>query len=248
MKSAIVIGGIALAGAALVYASTTGMNAQPGQVVEQPEEIDQQKALSYGVGYYLGGEVRSGLEADGIDPDMEQLIQGFIDGVQDLEAAYDEEALDAILRFVHEEMQTRRAQRLLETDPEFRQLVEDNAAKSAAFLQANAQRDGVSELVDGVQYEVIAAGDGASAADATLVVLTFELSTMDGHVFLAGKDDQVNLNYVRESARDLVRQMKAGDHWRVVVAPENAYGLAGLMPDVGPNEALVLDIELREVQ
>lgn len=246
MKAAIIIGGGALACAALVYASTTGT--QPGQVTTQPEEIDQAKALSYGVGYYLGGEVRSGLEADGIEADAEKVIEGFIDGLQDLESSYDEDALDAILRAVHEEMQLRRAQRLMETDPEFRQLAEDNAAQSAAFMQANAQRNGVSELAEGVQYEVLNAGDGAEAADATLVVVTFELSTMDGTVFLAGDTDEVNLNYVRESARNLVRQMRVGDHWRVVMAPERAYGLGGLMPDVGPNEALILDVELLEVR
>lgn len=246
MKSAIVIGGAALAGAALVYASTTGI--QPGQVVEQPEEIDQGKALSYGVGYYLGGEVRIGLDADGIEPDMELLIEGFIDGVQDLESNYDEATLDAILKAVHEEMRLRAATRLMETDPEFRKLAEDNAAQSAAFVQANAQREGVSELVEGVYYEVLNAGDGASAADARLVVLNFDLTTMDGHAVLAGREDEVDLRHVRESARNLVHQMHVGDHWRVVIAPEKAYGLGGLPPDVGPNEALILDVELLEVR
>jgi FKBP-type peptidyl-prolyl cis-trans isomerase FklB len=248
MRSGIIIGGVALAGATLMYAVSTGRApAQPAGEAEQGE-VDQNDALAYGVGYFLGGEVRNGLSEDGVEANLERVAQGFIDGLQAREAAYDPETLDAILEAVHEEMQARRVARLMETDAGFKALAERNAARSEAFVNANGQREGVATLFEGVQYEVLSAGSGSAAAEATEVVLSFEASTVEGDPFLAGTHAPIDLGEVRPTARAIVQRMRTGDHWRVVIAPESAFGLAGLPPDVGPNEAIVIDVTLEEVR
>jgi FKBP-type peptidyl-prolyl cis-trans isomerase FklB len=243
MKLLVMIAGVA--GAAIVYAAAS----RPvGTTPMQPaDEIDQSDAIAYGVGYFLGDEVRTGLAADGVEVNLERVAQGFIDGLQSHGAAYDPDTLDAIFEAVHEEMQARRVAALLESDADFRELAEANAARSEAFANANAQRAGVSELFEGVHYEVLDAGEGDSAADATNVVLTFEATTIDGTPFLGGAHEEIDLGEIREIPRQIVRRMRAGDHWRVVIDHDKAFGPAGLPPQVGPNEAIVIDVTLEEV-
>ena len=250
MNARILIVGGALAGAALVYAGVSGAT-QPGQVQDragQPGEIDQADALAYGVGFFLGGEVREGLAEDGVEVDLERVASGFVDGLMERGAAYDPEVLDDILEAVNDEMAARQAKRLMENDPAFRELAETNAERSKAYMDAFAQRDGVKALFDGVLYETLESGSGASAADADVVVLTFEVSTADGDVFLAGKAKEIQLDEIRETARRIARSMRVGDHWRVAISPEAGFGLVGRPPDVGPNEVVLIDVTMKGVR
>jgi len=42
--------------------------------------------------------------------------------------------------------------------------------------------------------------------------------------------------------------MHVGDRWRVVIPPQLAYGEHGALPRIGPNEALVFEIELLDIK
>ena len=45
-----------------------------------------------------------------------------------------------------------------------------------------------------------------------------------------------------------LEKMRAGDRWVLVLPPEQAFGLAGRDPDVGPNETIIVDVELHEIE
>lgn len=231
--------------AGIVYASAGRPQAQPANQGAQPAQAD---LLAYGIGFYLGDEVRTGLESDGVQVDRETVARAFADGLMNRPPAYDRAQLDAILQLVDREMQKRQAERLMETDPQFKALAEKNAERSSAYVQKMANRDGTRELFDGVYVEAMTVGEGASAADADTVVLTFEAQTMDGKAFLAGANKDVVLSEIRETPRRIVQQMHVGDHWLVTIAPEAAFGLVGRPPEVGPNEAVTIDVQLLEVR
>jgi FKBP-type peptidyl-prolyl cis-trans isomerase FklB len=44
--------------------------------------------------------------------------------------------------------------------------------------------------------------------------------------------------------QDVIPRMRVGDRWKVVIPPQLAYGEEGALPRIGPNEALVFEIEL----
>ena len=47
---------------------------------------------------------------------------------------------------------------------------------------------------------------------------------------------------------EALQRMKVGDKWRLFIPPNIAYGERGAGGDIGPNEALVFEVELLEVK
>jgi FKBP-type peptidyl-prolyl cis-trans isomerase FklB len=48
--------------------------------------------------------------------------------------------------------------------------------------------------------------------------------------------------------QDVIPLMHVGDRWKVVIPPQLAYGETGALPRIGPNEALVFEIELLAIK
>jgi len=49
-------------------------------------------------------------------------------------------------------------------------------------------------------------------------------------------------------AQAVLRKMRVGDRWYVAIPPEQAFGSRGLQPNIGPNEAVIVDVEVLEVK
>jgi len=47
---------------------------------------------------------------------------------------------------------------------------------------------------------------------------------------------------------DAIRPMRVGSKWQIGLPPEQAHGLAGKPPIIGPNQALLVDVELLGVE
>jgi peptidylprolyl isomerase len=131
----------------------------------------------------------------------------------------------------------------------------DNAAASEKFLNANAKRPGVKITESGLQYEVLAEGsaEGKSPTDADLVVAHYRGTLIDGTEFdssyARGKPAEFALARVIRGWTEGLQLMSEGDKFRFVVPSNLAYGEPG-RPDspIGPNEALVFEVELIEVK
>jgi FKBP-type peptidyl-prolyl cis-trans isomerase FklB len=48
--------------------------------------------------------------------------------------------------------------------------------------------------------------------------------------------------------RTALVNMRVGDRWLVVLPPEQAFGLAGREPDIGPNETVIVDVDVLEIE
>lgn len=214
-----------------------------------PDQTQEQRdKLSYGVGYYLGREVREGLTADGIDANALLLIDGFQDGYNEGPADIPTRELDEILYAVHRELQARMARQLLETNPAFRQLSDRNMAESRASLERFAQGEGVIALDNGILYRVIKSGTGRSPTLDDTVVASYRGTLADDTVFGEGDRRESPLSTITEGGRIVLQMMHEGDHWEVLLPPELAYGAAGDPPLIGPNQALRFDVTLHEVK
>lgn len=238
------LGVVVAAGIMYACTSSSSSSVSPASARVNAQDAGRKERLSYGVGYSLGEEVRTGLEIDAVDADMELLVQGFADALERTEPALARDKLDEVLYEVHEEMQKRMVARLLADDPAFRALHDRNLAESEAFHQRYGREAGVVTLPSGAQYRELRAGSGRSPSLDDTVLVTFSATKLDGTEYNAGERVEVAISTVMPGARELVTKMQVGDRWEFAVPPKIGYGAGGNPPLVGPNETVRADVEL----
>lgn len=130
-------------------------------------------------------------------------------------------------------------------------LAVENKDAGDAFLAANAKRDGVRELGNGVQYEILTAGSGEKPAADAKVKVHYTGTLIDGTEFdssrARGEPTELSIGDVIPGWKQALTEMPVGSRWMVWIPPEQAYGVRGAGAVIGPNETLVFDIELLEV-
>ena len=126
-----------------------------------------------------------------------------------------------------------------------------NADKGAKFLAENAKREGVTELESGLQYEVMTKGEGEvhpTAEDE--VEVHYHGTLISGEVFDSsfdrGEPAKFRLNGVIKGWTEALQLMKTGDKWKLFIPSELAYGESG-SNSIGPNEALIFEVELLSI-
>ena len=133
---------------------------------------------------------------------------------------------------------------------QFRQLSEENQAKSEEFLLANKAKTGIVVLPSGIQYRIIEEGDGARPGMESRVSVHYRGSKLDGREFdssfARGTPEEFTVNAVLKGWQEVLPLMKVGSTWQIFVPPELAFGARG-NPPVGPNEALMFDLKLIEL-
>lgn len=227
-------------GAALLYRTA----ARQGQGAEQTDPA----AEGYGVGFFLGEDVRSGLRRDGVVVDQDLMVKGFRDGLGDKTPLMPGREIDEILAAVHAEMEARMVRRLLDQSPEFRRLYDDNLARSRAFHDLFGKQPGVVTLPSGAQYKVLRPGGGRSPGPADTVVLNARTTLLDGTVITDGQGLEVRVDTVIRGGAELLQRMQVGAKWQFAIPPELAHGGGGRFPDIGPNETIVGVAELLAIR
>jgi len=134
-------------------------------------------------------------------------------------------------------------------------LAADNLAASLAFLEENAGKDGVNVTESGLQYIVLEEGDeaGLSPVSTDVVQVHYVGTLKDGVEFdssrARGAAATFPLNQVISGWTEGVQLMSEGDRFRFFLPPDLAYGKGGTPGGpIGPNEALIFDVELIKVQ
>ena len=125
-------------------------------------------------------------------------------------------------------------------------------AAGKKFLEENAKKPGVTVLDSGVQYQVLKEGKGESPKPTDKVSVHYEGRTIDGKKFDSsydrGKPATFSVNGVIKGFGEALTRMKPGSKWRVFIPSELAYGQRGAGGAIGPNETLIFELELLEVQ
>ncbi len=123
--------------------------------------------------------------------------------------------------------------------------------RSREFLAENAKKPDVRVLPGGVQYQVLKAGQGASPTLEDRVKVHYEGRTIDGRKFDSSRDRgqpaEFSLKGVIPGFAEALTHMKPGARWKVFIPPEKGYGEQGAGDAIGPNEALIFDLELLQV-
>ena len=130
--------------------------------------------------------------------------------------------------------------------------LEENQAAGAKFLEDNKARDGVVVTESGLQYEVITQGEGESPDENDKVNVHYHGTLPDGTVFDSsierGEPISFPVNGVIKGWTEALQLMKVGDKWKLFIPSDLAYGARGAGPKIGPNQALVFEVELLGVE
>ena len=209
--------------------------------VSAQSEIDLEDSDNQ-VGYSLGVNIGMNLLQQGITADVQ--VDAFIAGLSD--ALSDTVQMD-------EAAMTTAIQLFLQQQQEAAQsALADNLAASETFLAENGQQDGVVTLPSGLQYRVLASGEGESPTTTDSVLAHYHGTLTDGTVFDSsvdrGEPATFGLSQVIAGWTEALQLMKVGDKWRLFIPPSLAYGEASPTPAIPPNSALIFDVELLEIR
>ena len=121
-----------------------------------------------------------------------------------------------------------------------------------AFLAENGMRASVVTTGSGLQYEVLASGDGATPGARDMVTTHYHGTLVDGRVFDSsvqrGEPIAFPVDGVIKGWTEALQLMQVGDKWKLYIPPELAYGERGQPPAIGANETLIFEVELIDLQ
>lgn len=192
--------------------------------------------VSYGIGLQLGGQLR-----DNPPPgaSLEAVLAGLADAYNGAENRVPAEVLNASFQVIRERMQAEAAAK-----------AEQAAQAGRDYLSENAQREGVTVLASGLQYEVLVSGDGAKPSAEDHVRTHYHGTLIDGTVFDSsyerGQPAEFPVGGVIAGWVEALQLMNAGSKWRLHVPSELAYG-AQAVGSIPPHSVLVFDVELLDI-
>jgi FKBP-type peptidyl-prolyl cis-trans isomerase FklB len=198
------------------------------------------QAISYAVGLDMVRNFRS----QDVNFDVEQLVRG----IRDASTDGTRRMSDAEAKLLVAELEGQVRSKLIAAR---RQAGELNAKKSDEFLKQQAAAPGMIATPSGLLYRIDREGKGAKAVESSLVNVHYSGMLADGSTFDAsppGKPAQLKMSALVQGWREALKLMPAGSKWHVIVPPKLAYGERGAGSVIGPNQALVFDIDLVSVE
>lgn len=205
------------------------------------ETTSEKGKLSYAMGYEIG----KGLTERGLEIDLNTVIRAIQDGHAKKSPVVPEETMRESLAKMQQKL-------VEEAKAEFDKAAAENKSKSDAFLAQNRGKSGVVVLPSGVQYRVIEEGTGKRPTANSQVKIHFRGSLATGLEFASTYQGNQPASLLVSEAplkglQEVLPLMKQGSRWELFLPAEHAYGNSPRSP-VGPNQAVVFDVKLVEVQ
>ncbi|WP_233752687.1 FKBP-type peptidyl-prolyl cis-trans isomerase [Flavilitoribacter nigricans] len=188
--------------------------------------------------YSLGVLMAQSLQKQGIS---EIDVASYSKGVQDMVAGGELDIdLSKANQIVQEFMQAQQAKQY-----------EGIINKGKDFLEQNGQREEVTVLPSGLQYEVLQAGDGALPQPTDRVTVHYHGTLLDGTVFDSsvdrGQPATFGVTQVIQGWVEGLQLMPLGSKWRLYIPYDLAYGERGAGGKIGPYSTLIFDVELLKI-
>lgn len=212
-----------------------GAEQEPAEVASVELETLEQK-ISYLIGYNGAAE----LSAQGLEIDETSYIEGIKQYLAGTDSQFSPEESQQVFTDFQAKLQE-------EAQAEFDSLATENAETSAAFLAENGAKDDVVTTESGLQYKVLEEGEGDLPGLESTVQVHYEGRLINGEVFdssiARGTPVEFALTQVIAGWTEALQLMKEGSKWQLYIPSDLAYGSTGSR-SIGPNQALIFDVEL----
>jgi FKBP-type peptidyl-prolyl cis-trans isomerase FklB len=198
---------------------------------------DQRDKASYSIGVNIG----SGMKSSSLDVNTEALVAGLQDGISGAKPQMSDKEREESLMAFEQDLMKKETERL-------KQIAEKNKKEGTEFLASNKAKDGVKTLPSGLQYKVIAEGNGPQPKPTDQITVNYRGTLLDGTEFDSsykrGKPVTLPVNGVIKAWSEALPLMKTGSKWQLFVPADLAYGEQGAGRAIGPNSALIFEVEL----
>ena len=228
------IAGLALALAGLLMLPTGCKAEQKAASTQKPQETRDK------VSYSIGADIGQNLKRSELDLNPAFLAQGIKDSFAGKTVLTDEE-MKATLQAFQVEMQNK-------LQAKQKALAEKNKAESDKFLEENKKKEGVVTTPSGLQYKILKEGTGAKPKATDTVSVNYVGTLVNGTKFDESKEPVTfPVEGVIPGWVEALQLMPVGSKWQLVIPPSLAYG-ENAPPVIGPNQALVFEVELLAIK
>ncbi|MBI5383438.1 MAG: FKBP-type peptidyl-prolyl cis-trans isomerase [Verrucomicrobia bacterium] len=212
-----------------------------GFAAAEPTPLKEGKEkISYSIGMSIG----SSLKAQGADVDPDVLVKGIRDTLAGKTVINEQEMRTTLMTWQTEIRNKRTEQQKVQG--------EKNKKEGEDFLGANAKKEGVVTLPSGLQYKVLASGKGKTPTTNDTVRAHYKGTLIDGTEFdssyTRGQPFITPVTRVIKGWTEALTKMKVGDKWQLFIPPALAYGERGAGAKIGPNAALIFEMELLGIE
>lgn len=201
-------------------------------------KTDDQK-VSYSVGLMVGEQLKT-------IPDLD--FDAFYEAVQ---TTYNGKDAKLTPEQVREVMEAYQKKQMAAQKDKFDKLSSDNLEKGKNYLAENGKKSGVKTTDSGLQYEELKAGAGSMPTAQDTVKVHYRGTLIDGTEFDSSysRNEPVSfpLNGVIPGWTEGLQLIKEGGKGRLVIPSDLAYGPGGMGNAIGPNETLIFEVELLEI-
>ena len=221
---------------AMVIAVTSCSQMGGNKTVKLETEVD---SASYAIGVLVGANNKQQLAnvPGGAEMNLEAMAAAFRLTSLGEETAMTEEEANGIIQNFFQKAGEKEAQ--------------GNLEEGNAFLEQNKSREGVTTTESGLQYEVLTAGTGEKPTAEDQVRVHYHGTLIDGTVFDSsvdrGEPAVFGVNQVIPGWTEALQLMPTGSKWKIYLPSAIAYGEQGAGRDIGPNTALIFEVELLEI-
>lgn len=195
--------------------------------------------------YALGQQMVGNLVQVASEIDQESFIQGIKDALDNKAPLIDRQAgAEALKEYESVLQEAMLAHQNAES--------EKNLKAAQEFLEKNKTKPEVTVTESGLQYEVLREGAGAKPKASDVVRVHYRGTLLDGTEFDSsysrGEPVSFPLNQVIPGWTEGVQLMNAGAKYKFYIPPELGYGPRGAGDSIGPNEALIFEVELLAIE
>ena len=203
------------------------------------------KSDSERFGYALGMNIGASLKQMQTDIDLPSLLAGLRDTFEGTEPLLTSEQAAEARKEFSKKVQEKQAEKIKHAS-------EKNRKEGEAFLTENKKKEGVITTESGLQLVVLKEGDGPKPKATDRVKVHYRGTLLDGTEFDSsykrGQPVTFPVNGVIAGWTEALQLMKVGSKVRLFIPSNLAYGERGAGQRIGPNAALIFEVELLGIE
>ena len=220
------------------------LTATPAAWAQDDPAPAELKTFGEKAGYAIGQNIGGNLKQTGVTIDLKAFLRGMQDSLAGKKGLLSDDDIQKVLTEFDKQVQANAA-------AQQKAMTEKNLKEGAAFLAANAKKEGVKTTESGLQYKITKLGTGASPKATSKVRVHYEGKLISGKVFDSsfkrGEPAEFPVNMVIKGWTEALQLMKEGGERELYIPSTLGYGTRGAGADIGPNATLIFKVQLIKV-